>query len=696
MNNQANELFDSCILAGGFGKRLSPLTDNLPKPMLPINGLSAFEHNIRLLRKNRFINTAVTTMYLPEKIETITDDSGKLSYFREKQPLGSAGAIRQLKGKIKDCLLVISGDAFCDFDLNRAKEEFLDSNCDAAILLCERNDSGEYGSVCVNNGEITSLCEKPSVRDTLSNLINTGIYFIGEKALDLIPEDRMFDFARDLFPELLRLNHSIKAIIPDGHWFDIGSFSEYHQCNMWVSKGQNCIGKQVSLHPEAKIETSVIMNNCTIGNSVLCGCIVGEGVTIGNGCIIPKGCVIGPGVEIRDESVLAPSSIIETGSTVIGKALIDYFPKPKNQLILDDDAVIAEDNNEGYFVHLGRLLGKSGDIIAFAEDGGITLTQACELSCGVSKSGSNCTLVSGGNASLASFAASEYSNITAYISKKDKKTEVRLFSKHGMPFSREDLRKLSTETVADSKKTGSVYLLPHGALIKRYLAYLRDNTAIPNQMTAVSERKSEFLKECLDELSVIHDANGIKFSLFDNGEKAKALLPNGHEISYWQLILICCIEGKRNGIILPNDTPDAVERILRRNSVDVAFYGDSDSDLRKLAESDRLHRDGVLLSLTAKSIAEKKGISLEELANHLPSFSVITQMIFADRDRMSEVITKLRRYSGNSRLAGYDFGEGRVNVYASASGRFRLIAEATDNETAEEITLRAIDKLSKE
>lgn len=696
MNSFANSKFDSCILAGGFGKRLAPLTDSLPKPMLPINGISAFEHSLRLLRKHGFKSTAVTTMYLPEKIEKLTDDSGRLSFFREEVPLGSAGAIAKLKGQTEDCLLIISGDAFCDYDLKKAKEEFLQSGCDAAMVLCRTNDSGEYGSVCVQNGRVTALCEKPSVRDTLSDLINTGIYFIGRKALDKIPENQMYDFARDLLPEMLRTGLSVAAIVPEGKWFDIGSFSEYHRCNMWVSGGENCIGKQVSLHPEAKITYSVILDNCTVGNSVLRGCIVGENVVIGNDCIIPQGCVIGSGAEIRDGSALSPGSIVDTGSTVTGDALVDAFPKPKSQLVLDDDAVIAEDADEGYFVRLGRLLGGGQNVIAFAEGGGITLSQACELACGASKSGSNCTVISGGNASAASFAASEYAGVTAFISKKQNKTEIRLFSKSGMPFSREELRGLSGKTPASAEKSGSVYLLPHGALVKRYLAYLRENTALPKKMNAAADSKNIFLKECIDELSVRPDESGIKFSLFDDGEKAYAVLPDGREISYWQLITVCCIYGKRNGIILPNDTPNAVERILRRHSVDVAFYGDSESDMRKLAESDRLHRDGILLSLTAQGIAEKKGVSVAELADRLPPFSVITQMVYAERDRMSAIIAKLRETCGNSRCAGYDFGDGRVNVYASASGRFRLIAEATDTETAEEIALRAIDKLSKE
>ena len=184
MNQAGKVKFDSIILAGGFGRRLSPLTDTIPKPMLPIANQSAFIRNMGLLRENGFMNTAVTTMYLPEKIENTDIQSGYVEYIRETDPLGSAGAIGALKSRTEDCILVMSGDSICNYDLKSAKEEFLKSGCDAAILLSRREDSGEYGSVCLCEGKVTELCEKPSVRDTLSDLINTGIYFLSKKALE--------------------------------------------------------------------------------------------------------------------------------------------------------------------------------------------------------------------------------------------------------------------------------------------------------------------------------------------------------------------------------------------------------------------------------------------------------------------------------------------------------------------------------
>ena len=688
-----NLKFDSIILAGGFGKRLSPLTDTTPKPMLPVFGESALERNLRLIREQGFMNTAVTTMYLPEKVESVKTQTGYIEFFREKEPLGSAGAVGALKEKLDDCVLVLSGDAIFDFDLREAKREFLESGCNGGMILTHRNDSGEYGSICLDNGKVTCISEKPSPRDTLSDLINTGIYFFDRKAFELIPENKFFDFAKDLFPLMFKQELPIKGIVPKGIWFDIGSFGEYHQCNLWVSKGQNCIGDHVSIHTDAKIESSVIFERCTIGNSTIRGCIIGENTVIGNDCILPPGCVVGANSEIRDNAVLAPGSIVSCGETVVGKALVENFPKQKQSLILDDDFIIAQEEDEGYFVRLGRLLGGEGPIVAFAEGSGNTLPQACQLACGAAEGGSSCTVISGGNAALASFAAETSKSSTAFIAKVGDQTEIRLFSGNGMPFSREELRKLSSKKPQKAKITGSVYLLPHGALVKKYLGFLRERIRLPRKIKIADGYENRLLKEIADELEIGTCENCPTFRLSADGERVSAILPNGKELSFWQLLTICCVEGNRNSIVLPRDTPNTVEQILKRHSIDVKFYGDSDSWERKLAKRERLHRDGIFLALTAAGIAEKIGLSLESLSEHIPAFSITSRSICADPEKMYSVIAKLRDGCGNSRCVGFDFGEGRVSVYAGASGRFKIIAEAVDSETAEEIALRAIDKL---
>ena len=177
MNSNGSEPFDSVILAGGFGTRLRPLTDTVPKPMLKVAGVPVFVRAVRLLRENGFLSTAVTTMYLPEQVENALPGESGLEFLRESEasPLGSAGAVIALGGRLAEVFCVLSGDAVCDFPLGKLKNEFASGGCSAAILLARVSDAGEYGTVCLENGYVTGFREKPSAKDTLSDLVNTGI-----------------------------------------------------------------------------------------------------------------------------------------------------------------------------------------------------------------------------------------------------------------------------------------------------------------------------------------------------------------------------------------------------------------------------------------------------------------------------------------------------------------------------------------
>lgn len=695
MEEPKKQVFDSCILAGGYGKRLLPLTRDLPKPMLPVAGKSLFSRTVTLLRANGFVQTAVTAMYLPEKLRE-GDIGAGLEFFTEEEPLGSAGAAAKLKGRTDGALLVISGDAYCDYDLAAAKKEFIASNCKAAMLLCRREDVSEYGSVCVRNGLVTGFCEKPSLRDTLSDLVNTGIYFLSPEALALIPEGKEYDFGRDLFPAMLKQGMPVCGIEPEGNWFDIGSFAEYHACNMLLSGGESCIGERVSVHPGAVLKSSVVFDGATIGESIVCGSIIGRGVTIGNGCHIAPGCVIGDRAELESGAVVGGGRIVAPGELVKASCGVRLFPKPKFGLAEYEDFIMADETDSGYFVTLGRRLARFGSVAAFAHGEADTLPRAFELACGAAERGVDTTVISGGSAADAAFAASGFGfDCTAHITRNGNRTEVRLFSRDGMPLSRELLRKLTQgDTDPVSPGIGSISMLPHGVLVKRYLSELREKYALPKRLRISSP--GGMLHELCEELSVKNEGD-IAFSVSDSGERVCAKDAAGNEISYWQLLAAyCSLIGKRE-IFLPADSPVIAEKMLAREGTSIRFYGDGESEERTLAAADIFTRNGALLAIALCGAAEKAGKSVSELVSALPSVSIFLRELDGAGICIPAVIARLRAASGgDERCVGYDFGDGRVNVFPGAAGRFRLIAEAADSETAEEISLRAVDLLKKE
>ncbi|MBQ0108691.1 MAG: hypothetical protein KBS44_00240, partial [Clostridiales bacterium] len=256
--------------------------------------------------------------------------------------------------------------------------------------------------------------------------------------------------------------------------------------------------------------------------------------------------------------------------------------------------------------------------------------------------------------------------------------------------SREKLREITAKKPS-ADGSGNVFLLPRGVIIKKYVEYLK-SFKLPSRISVGSGESSSLLAEIKEELLL--KSGGAVFNISPDGTKVDAKSESGADIDYWSILISVVIESGRKEIFLPADTPKAVERIITSNGIATAFYGDSESDIRVLASSDRLARDGILLALTARYLCEKNGVTLDGLIENLPPLKVISRYIIADGKTMSATVGRL--HDGKAeRTAGFDFGDGRVSVFPSAKGRFRLIAEAADSETAEEITLRAIEELMK-
>ncbi|MBO4452501.1 MAG: NTP transferase domain-containing protein [Clostridia bacterium] len=699
MNNA--ERFDSVILAGGFGKRMMPLTASIPKPMLPVAGEPAFARILALLRKNGFRSTAVTTMYLPESIEDFKCDqrhAGRTEFFRESgsSPLGSAGSVFAIgRERFGDSFCVISGDAVCNFKLREYFEEFEKGAADAAMLLHRSADAGEYGTVCVKNGAVTGFCEKPSVRDTLSDLINTGIYFFkAERFFSLCERTGARDFGKDVFPEMLRAGMTVAGIVPDGEWFDIGSFYEYHRCNMYLSGGENVFGRHVSVHPEAAVEKSVLFDGATVGKSTVSGSIIGGNAWIGNGCIIPPGCVIGGKAEIRDGAALAPGSVVGNGETVSASPG-GYFKTPGNGLEFFDDHIKIDVGDRGAAAVFGSIAGgKYCGVVAQSEAEEVI---AAEIAAGCAGSGADVAMITGFAPAGAAFCARSFGfDRTVHVCSNAGVTEIRLFGRDGMAISREETRKLSRAGRAERKGGGRITVIPRTAAVKRYIFELRAATGAGKQ-TAISFAENEndpFPAECASELGVKGSEKEV-FEVSPDGTSVKATLADGREISYWHLVAVCCILMNKSRVYLPNDTPLYAERMLDSRGIRPVFYSDSESAERSLAANDRFVRDGTLLAFSVAELLRQNGQTLAEAAESLAPFSVLTRSLYAEKDRLTAMISELRREYGGDRCVGFDIGDGHISVFPSASGAFRIIAEAFDSETAEEISLRAIEMIEK-
>lgn len=231
------------LLAAGEGTRLKPLTNNIPKVMLLMNGKPVLEYNINLLKKYDIKDIAVNLWYLPHKIKEYFKDGKdwgiRIVYSEEKEILGTAGALKKLTNFLDIRFVVIYGDVINNINISDMIEFHKKKKGIATIALYEETENPKTkGLVEIDdNKKILNFIEKP--KNPITNLANAGVYIFEPEVLDFIPKDRYFDCGRDLFPLLLSKGKNIYGyILKEEYLVDIGTIEKYNKANEDIKKGK--------------------------------------------------------------------------------------------------------------------------------------------------------------------------------------------------------------------------------------------------------------------------------------------------------------------------------------------------------------------------------------------------------------------------------------------------------------------------
>ena len=215
------------IMAGGFGSRLKPLTDNCPKPMLRVGDKPMLEIVLNRFKKAGFINFYISTHFLPEIIHEYFGDGSKweveITYVHEEIPLGTGGALGLLPPEVPDLPLILAnGDILTKVDFERLLE--FHNNNDAAATMCVRDYEYQipFGVVNGDGSKVVSMEEKPIQRF----FINAGIYVISPEIWHSVGRNTKIDM-----PTLLEQNIENDATVMmfpiHEYWLDIGRSNDY-------------------------------------------------------------------------------------------------------------------------------------------------------------------------------------------------------------------------------------------------------------------------------------------------------------------------------------------------------------------------------------------------------------------------------------------------------------------------------------
>jgi len=342
------------IMAGGFGTRLKPLTNNTPKPMIHVANKPMMEHVVNLLKMYGIVDLIILLYVQPEAIKNYFKDGANfgvnIEYVLAEEDYGTAGAVKNVEKIIKgDNFLVISADIITDINLKKPIDFHIAKNSDATIVIARVENPLPYGIVVMDSDHrITKFLEKPTWSEVFSDTINTGIYILNKNVLGMISEKSEFDFSKDLFPALLRENKNIFGHISSGYWKDVGTLSEYRQSHLDIISGKidlDTVGIMLSKNNIKLGEKSVVDISCDIENSIF-----GKNVRVLQNCKI-RNCVVGDNCSIGEGTVLS-GSVVGKDSKIganceIQEAILGYKSNVGKNVFIGSGAVIADVCNIG-------------------------------------------------------------------------------------------------------------------------------------------------------------------------------------------------------------------------------------------------------------------------------------------------------------------------------------------------------------
>jgi mannose-1-phosphate guanylyltransferase/phosphomannomutase len=278
--------------------------------MMPVLGEPVMRYALQLLKRGGLTEIGATLLYLPGRIERAFGDGKQdgvnLRYYLEKMPLGTAGSVRMAKDNIKETLVVLSGDGLTDCDLHSALQFHKRRGAIATLVLKRVAQPLQYGCVVTDSdGRVRRFIEKPGWDEVCSDSVNTGIYILEPEALDFIPEDKPYDFGKELFPKLVEENLPLYGFIMNGYWCDVGDQNAYVQSQTDFLSGRIQLdtrvkpdrsgiwrAENVQVHPDARLESP---------------CFLDTGARVGAGAQIMAGSVLGEGVIVEDRATVKRS-----------------------------------------------------------------------------------------------------------------------------------------------------------------------------------------------------------------------------------------------------------------------------------------------------------------------------------------------------------------------------------------------------
>lgn len=218
------------IMAGGKGERLKPLTNSIPKPLLPVGDKPIIEYLIDSFKNHGISKCWISINYLGEQLEKFAKDFQSNNFIintvREDFPMGTIGSIKLIEKFEEDVILLCNSDLLNNVNLEAFYLDFINSDADFSVVTIPYTVNIPYAVMEIQAEIITNIKEKPS----FTYYSNGGMYLLKKKLLEIIPNKIQFS-ATDFMEKIITNKLKIKSFIHNGYWLDIGKHEDYQRAN---------------------------------------------------------------------------------------------------------------------------------------------------------------------------------------------------------------------------------------------------------------------------------------------------------------------------------------------------------------------------------------------------------------------------------------------------------------------------------
>jgi mannose-1-phosphate guanylyltransferase len=332
------------IVAGGRGTRLLPLTERVPKPMLPFCGapfLAGLARRLGAAGVERIgLVVGADTAPFERLVGMLAPHGLEVFIVPEPSPLDTAGGVRAATRGLEEPVLVLNGDVLSDLDVAALCEHHASTSATATIALTRVVDTSTFGVCVLEEDRITAFVEKPAPGSLPGHdTINAGAYVLAAGALDRFAEGPL-SFEREVFPVLLDAGERLTGHVHDGVWTDLGTPERLLAGQRIVLDGAMVWPPLDDLEDLGELQGRPAREGVRAGSDVRVAAdarldppvVLGDGVSVGSGAAVGPYVVIAAGAHVGDGADIADSLVCE-------RALISQRATLSETLVAEDGRV---------------------------------------------------------------------------------------------------------------------------------------------------------------------------------------------------------------------------------------------------------------------------------------------------------------------------------------------------------------------